>query len=202
MKYLLLAFVFTCFVQSSFAQTTSGPVEKKMMDSLCNCLSKGDVSKIKTSKEADALFSDCFSKYSPLLVDVAEEKKISVGDDDAMDKLGDEIGSNLIKQNCPAAFKLGLLMVQEDDEPDANVTQGVFKRIDLNGFNYLVINDENNLEKSFIWLRQFPGSEKFMNGTVKLVGKHVKVSWKEIELYLPAAKGYYKVKEITGVELQ
>jgi len=88
-----------------------------------------------------------------------------------------------------------------DDEPAVQSTAGVFKRVDLKGFNYLIIKDQNSSEKSFLWLRQFPGSEQFMNGTAKLAGKKVKVSWQEIEVYLPAAKGYYKVKEITGVEL-
>ncbi|MGZ3874908.1 MAG: hypothetical protein ACXVJD_18450, partial [Mucilaginibacter sp.] len=61
--------------------------------------------------------------------------------------------------------------------------------------------DNGNSEKSFIWLRQFPGSEKFMNGPLTLAGKKLNISWQEIEVYLPQAKGYYKVKEITGITI-
>jgi hypothetical protein len=88
-----------------------------------------------------------------------------------------------------------------DDEDNEGNTNGKLKRIDVKGFNYIVITDGNNSEKSFLWLKQFPGSEKFMNGLTGLIDKYVKISWQELEVYLPDAKGYYKVKEITGIEV-
>ncbi|MEO6633843.1 MAG: hypothetical protein ABIN13_19020, partial [Mucilaginibacter sp.] len=57
-----------------------------------------------------------------------------------------------------------------------------------------------NSEKSFLWLREFPGSDKFMNSPAQLKGKKLKVTWHEMEVYLPQAKGYYKVKEITAID--
>ena len=39
-----------------------------------------------------------------------------------------------------------------------------------------------------------------MNGTTALTGKNLKITWEEIEVYLPQVKGYYKVKEITRVD--
>jgi len=40
-----------------------------------------------------------------------------------------------------------------------------------------------------------------MDQPAKYVGKKLKVSWQETEVYIPAAKGYFKIKEITTIEL-
>ncbi|MDB5022256.1 MAG: hypothetical protein JWP78_11, partial [Mucilaginibacter sp.] len=67
-------------------------------------------------------------------------------------------------------------------------------------FNYIVIVDNSNNEKSFVWLRQFPGSERFMSGIAQSVGKKVKITWQNMEVYLPQSKGYYNVKEIKNLD--
>ncbi len=203
MKPLFLILICTCFVRLSVAQSALGPAEKKITDSLCDCISKVDISKINTSKEAYAVFTDCFSKQTSLLTAVAEEKSVSLTDDEAMNKIGIEIGKNLFKQNCGAALKLGVKMAQKDNDQESseNNTEGVFKRIESKGFNYIILSGKNNNETSFIWLRQFPGSENFMADTVKYVGKKIRIKYHELEVFLPAAKGYYKVKEITAIEI-
>ena len=110
-----------------------------------------------------------------------------------------------MRQNCTAFLSLSVAMAKKNGNDqsmlETHSTTGSFKRIDIKGFNYFVINDENHSEKSFLWLRQFPGSESFMGGTIKFAGKKLKINWQEIEVYLPQAKGYYKVKEITGIEV-
>ena len=40
-----------------------------------------------------------------------------------------------------------------------------------------------------------------MDLPAKYVGKKLKVSWQETEVYIPAAKGYFKIKEITEVQV-
>lgn len=202
---LTLSIVGLLAVNQSEAQTaapTIGPAEKKITDSICNCITKVDLSKVHGKKEATQVFTDCFAGQSALLMDVAAEKGVSVTDDAAMNKLGNEIGQNLLRQNCSAILKLGVLMSGPDDDgaaTDESSTAGTFKRIDNKGFNYIVITDSKGQEKSFLWLRQFADSEKLMNGTVGLVGKKITIKWHELEVYLPQAKGYFKVKEISGV---
>lgn len=88
-----------------------------------------------------------------------------------------------------------------DDDGEESSTTGTFKRIELKGFNYIIITDNKGSERSFLWLKRVPGSEKFMWGSVKFTGKKFKIKGQEIEVYLPAAKGYYKVKEIIGIEV-
>ena len=88
------------------------------------------------------------------------------------------------------------------DEEAVGASTGKFKRIDNKGFNYIVITGSGGNEKSFLWLRQFPGSENFMNGSLKYIGKNVTIKYQEIEVYLPQAKGYYRVKEITSLDIE
>ncbi len=202
MKSLLPFLVFTLSINCLLAQRVAGPAEKKLTDSICDCMTKVDFTKVTTKQQATAVFSDCFAQHPALLVDVATERHTTMADDEGMNKIGNDIGESLMKQNCAAAMKLGLLMADDKKNSDeaTSETNGTFNRIDLKGFNYIVVTDNANSEKSFLWLREFPGSDKFMNGPVQLKGKKLKVTWREMEVYLPAAKGYYKVKEITAVD--
>jgi hypothetical protein len=203
MKKLLLL-LFTCVIYfSANAQTTVGPVEQKMIDTLCDGLNKLDQSKINTSKEATDAFMNCFMEQSGMFVDLAAEKNISMEDQQAMHELGVEIGKKLLKQKCEGFLKLAVKMAkkEDDDAPATSETQGTFKRIDTKGFNYFVIADNNGNEKTFLWLREFPESGKFTGSMAAYTGKKISIKWQEMEVYLPQAKGYYKVKEITGIEL-
>lgn len=201
-KTLLLItclFAFSVFVN---AQTKPGPAEQKLIDALCEDLGKIDMSAIHNKQEATEAFMSSFASQSGLLMEVAQEHGVEVTDQPAMHKLGLGIGLNLMQQKCAPFIKLATLMAQNQvsEAESDQVIGGTFKRIDNKGFNYLVIADKKGSEVSFLWLRQFSGSEKFMNKTALLAGKKLVVTWQEIEVYLPLAKGYYKVKEITGVQ--
>ncbi|UEG52618.1 hypothetical protein LLH06_16835 [Mucilaginibacter daejeonensis] len=203
-RIILLLAIFSAGAQLLKAQSnvTSGPLEKKLIDSLCLEMNKVDVASLKTKEQAENAFNEAFSKYSALLMNVAEERKIDVSDDGAMQALGTDIGKNLLKSNCASFLKIATKMAQKEKDPGAEIgtTQGTIKRIENKGFNYVVITDVAGKERSFLWLRQFDGSENFQSATSTYAGKKVKVKWQEMEVYVPAAKGYYKVKEITGIE--
>lgn len=186
---------------TALAQTNTSKLEKSLTDSLCNCVSKLDAAKITTKEQAVAAYTQCVGKHVDLLQALAEEKGVTMDDTKAMEAIGVDLAKNLMKQNCEVFTKLAMTMA--NDEPPAMAAQsttGKFKRIDVKGFNYLVLTDKAGSEKSFLWLHEFPGSDKFMGPTTRLAGKSFKITWQEIEVYLPAAKGYYKVKEITAVE--
>jgi len=202
MKSLYLVIISSFFFLFSNAQSTSGNTEKIVTDTICNCLNGVDLTKITNKQDAVTAFTTCFAKRMDLLMQVAREKNIDITDKVAMRNLGIEIGKNLLNENCKAFISISVKMAQNDhdDADNQGSTEGKLKKIELKGFNYIVITDGDNNEKSFIWLQQFPGSDRFMNGMVGLTGKHVNVKWQEIEVYLPTAKGYYKIKEITGVE--
>ncbi|MBK0380619.1 type 2 periplasmic-binding domain-containing protein [Mucilaginibacter segetis] len=202
MKKLLLLLVLPfVFISHLKAQDKPGPAEQKLLDSLCNSMNRLDLSKITTPEQANDAFMSCFLNYADLLTDVAEELGLNFTDDAAGEKVGELIGKELMKQKCGAFLKLAAILAKKGDTPVALTTTGTFKRIDNKGFNYIVLTDSNGNEKSFLWLRQFPGSEKFIAPTA-LTGKKLTITWQEMEVYLPQAKGYYKVKEITAADTQ
>lgn len=204
MKKLLLLLLIIAGFNIADAQTKPGPAEAKLTNALCDCISKLDKTKITNSDEANKAFMDCFTKQAEFLPDVAAERGVEMTDGEAMNKIGSDIGGNLMKQKCDGFMALALKMAEKDKEqgaPEAQSTTGVFKRIDNKGFNYIVIADAAGSQKSFLWLHEFAGSDKFTGLTNTLLNKKLKITWQEMEVYLPAAKGYYKVKEITAVDI-
>ncbi len=206
MKKTVFTFLFcsTLFLGKSFAQSERviGPAERKITDSLCVAISRLDISKINNQKEAEDAFMDCFMKQSAMFEEVANERNVQMDDHVAMHQLGIDIGKNLLNMKCGAFLKLAVKMVPGKTQGDESEVSGTFKRIETKGFNYIIILGADNTEKSFLWLHQFVGSEKFMNGGAAYVGKKVSISYKEMEVYLPAAKGYYKVKEIASLKAE
>lgn len=200
MKKIIL-FLLVIGFGNAYAQTP-GPVEKKLTEELCNCINKLDISKITTAEQANKAFMECFMGQMDKAPDLAAERGVQMTDNDAMRKIGNDVGINLLKQKCEGFMKLAVVMAKAKggDEEVNSTTTGVFKRIDVKGFNYVVLTDAAGSEKSFLWLRQFAGSEKLTVPAVQLMKKQLKISWAEIEVYLPQAKGYYKVKEITAIE--
>ncbi|QJD96973.1 hypothetical protein HH214_14400 [Mucilaginibacter robiniae] len=198
---LLLLSVITCTAQAQ-TQATPGPAERRMVDSLCSAISRLDMSKIKTSEEANEAFMNCFSNYYDILMQIADEKSASLEDDAAMQAIGLEIGKELMRHNCSSFIKLSVLMSKSKSEEKTlatSTTQGTLKRIENKGFNYFIVADAQGNEKSFLWLQQFAGSEKFMGLPVTYAGKKIAIQWHELEVYLPQAKGYYTVKEVVSI---
>lgn len=197
--FTLLFFTSTLYTAANAQTATPGPAEKKMTDSVCNAVNKLDLSKITTKDEAVAAYTQCIGQYADILQAMAEEKHADMSNTDDMKKVGVVLAKDLIAMKCSNFMKLENIIAQQKVRALENTSSGEFRRIETKGFNYIVISDNGN-EKSFIWLQQFPGSEKFMNNTLNLAGKKLKISWQELEVYLPQAKGYYKVKEITAID--
>jgi hypothetical protein len=201
-KIIFIAFFAIIICKNGWAQTRKmGPVEQKMTTTLCDCINQIDQSKISTAKEASDAFMNCFMNQSSLLVDLSAERNLSMTDKEAMHQLGVDIGKNLLAEKCDGFLKLAVKMANKTEEKQQQTTSGTYKRIDNKGFNYIVLTDGSGSEKPFLWLRQFGGSEKFINAPATFIGKKLKVSWQDIEIYLPQAKGYYTVKEITAIEV-
>lgn len=144
-KLLLTTFISFLVSASIFAQKrVLGPAEQKMNAALCDCISKLDLSKINNAQEANAAFMNCFSEQASLLVEVAEERNIDFTDDVAMNKLGEDLGKNLLTLNCKGFMQLAVKMASDktEHETETQTTNGTFKRIDNKGFNYIVVTDD------------------------------------------------------------
>ena len=122
-----------------------------------------------------------------------------------MREIGIQIGKNLLNQNCEAFLKLSMVMVKDQGSDavglNSGTTEGVLKRIETKDFNYFVITGPDNKERKFLWLHQFPDSEKFAN-PASYIGKKISIQWQELEAYIPAAKGYFQLKEVTSISLK
>lgn len=208
MKKVFFLFALVAITCSLKAQNKPGAAEQALTDSICNALNNVDYSKVTTQQDAVQIFTQCFLKYPSLLVSFAEEKHIEMSDQAAMRELGVQVGKNMMKQNCAGYMKISAKMAQGKVSNElsgalgGSTTSGKIKRIDNKGFNFLVIIDAESKERSFLWLRQFAGSEKLTGLPASYVGKNITIKWQEMEVYLPQAKGYYKVKEITGIEMR
>lgn len=202
MKNLILILFILSGLNTARAQNTPGPAETKLTNALCDCISKLDKTKLTTPAQAKEAFMSCFTQHADLLPDVAAERNVEFSDNGAMDKIGSDIGVNLMKQKCDGFMQLAIKMADKGnaEATTTQTTSGAFKRIDNKGFNYIVIADNTGSQKSFLWLREFAGSDKFTGITTRLLNKKIKITWQEMEVYLPVAKGYYKVKEITAID--
>ena len=205
MKHLTLSLSLFLTVTVVTVKAQQGPVEKQITDSICACMSRLDISKITTKQEAETAFGNCFAKQSSLLIPLAAEKKVEITDQPAMREIGIQIGKNLLNQNCEAFLKLSMVMVKDQGSDavglNSGTTEGVLKRIETKDFNYFVITGPDNKERKFLWLHQFPDSEKFAN-PASYIGKKISIQWQELEAYIPAAKGYFQLKEVTSISLK
>ncbi|WP_299703282.1 hypothetical protein [uncultured Pontibacter sp.] len=186
-----------------WAQTAPGPKEQQITDNICDCISRLDYSKVTNKQTAEKAFMDCFASQGSMILDVANERNVEITDQPAMRALGVGIGKNLMQQNCEGFMKLSMAMAQTETAGDigSGVIEGRLKRIETKDFNYFVITDNSNKEKSFIWLRQFAGSDEFMGNTKNYIGKTVRISWQDIEVFVPSAKNYYNLKEVTELQV-
>ncbi|WP_207533243.1 hypothetical protein [Desertivirga arenae] len=206
MKHLALSLALFLSISVVKSQNKIGPIEQKVTDSICACLNKIDMSQIKTKDEATNAFMNCFSRQASLLIPLATERKVEITDKAAMREVGIDVGKNLLNQNCQAFMTLSMVMAKEEidkgETDKAGTTSGKIKRIETKEFNHIVITDQSGKEKTFIWLRQFDGADKFAGNPGDLVGKKVSISWTEIEAYVPSAKAYFPLKEVVKVSME
>ncbi len=202
MRYIFLvaSLIFSTLVSS--AQTAPGPEERKLNNAICECITNLDFSTLTTKASANNAFMDCFSKQSGMLMKVAAERKVEITDKPAMTALGINIGKQLLADNCEAFLKLAMLMNGTFETKGRESSAGILKRIDTKDFNYLILSDGENKETSFLWFRQFPDSQQLINTPAKYLGKNVVIEWQEVEVFIPSAKNYYKIKEVVKLRIQ
>ncbi len=204
MKKQLLLIISIIVIKTGFSQVDTVAM-KPFADSVCNCLSKKDLSKINSKGEANAAISDCFTQYAVSMIELAQKQKINIEDDQAMHDFGVELGKELFRVKCQPFVQISMKLADDNNVNEAGSmngsTSGKLKKIDNKDFRYFLLTDANNREHSFIWLHYFTGSEAFIDNAEKWIGKPIKIKWKETEVFLPQSKGYYKIKEIIGIDV-
>jgi hypothetical protein len=204
-KILLLLILAVAGASNSFSQTQSAL--KEIAGSVCDCLNNKDLNAIKTDQEAKSIFVNCFIGNTALIMKLADDSGIDITDGKAGERVGVDIAKEMLRQNCSAFMKLSLKMADNtgekgEEKSATGITNGKLKRVENKEFLYFVMKDETNREQSFIWLHYFQGSEKFIKDQASFIGKKMKIQWQEIEVFMPSAKGYFKIKEIAGIDVE
>jgi hypothetical protein len=204
---LLLGVLVLLCAQARDAAAQTSATMKKVAGAVCVCLSKTDISTIMTMEQASAAIAACFTNNRAGLLDLARERKVDVSDQAATRALDMDVANELVAQGCPSLAQLmarfrNARVPDAADDAGSGLTAGRLVRIENKDFRHLVVTDASDRESTFIWLRYFKGSEKFIETPDAYIGKSLKVQWRETEVFLPSANGYFKVKEITGIEVQ
>lgn len=203
-KLVLISACFLLINNLVHSQEKKDTSLNKLAVSVCNCISKNGVEKIKTKDEAEQIFLKC-------ILDSANEKVLEfIGSEDT-DKKGKEFGEKLaiemVKNGCTSFLTLSLRLADgdKDDSPVASVreTKSIEgKVIEVNEGDFLTIKLKatNGREYEFIYTSYIEGSDTWLKEPqTKLKGKNIKVQWKETEMYQPKKKDFVNLKELVAV---
>src|ERR1044072_8716191 len=160
MKKFFLAFIL--LTGSLWATSQTKTTKDILLDTLCKCITaKRDELKNASPSDIQKEVMGCFmSDGLELLMKYAEEKKVSLTDQEAMQKLGNNIGMELAK-NCPAMMQLAINSAVADTSAGSGLSK--------------VMNDggTSETEGTIVSLNttEFPASIqlKQKNGTVRKV---------------------------------
>lgn len=91
----------------AMGDTSVSATQKALQDSICNCMSKKDLSKIKNQADITKPFMECMmdGESLGLFMQLAQEKGIDMTSEEGGRKLGMQIGMQLFK-SCSAIRKV------------------------------------------------------------------------------------------------
>jgi hypothetical protein len=205
-KTTLLSLLLLSFCTGLMAQDKK-PSIQKAANTICACM---DSLKLDSSdlEATESKLTECFMTGGMAdIMALAEERGLDIGDTEAMEGLGKEIGMELMKQNCKSFVNFSIMKAKNQrggtvtEAAAAQTTSGTLVRVDAKDFRYLVVRDKSNREHSFLWYGYFEGSEQLVGDKFKkFIGKPISIRWVEREVYLTRANDYFKIKEISGVK--
>jgi hypothetical protein len=190
MKKLILALLFVSTL--AFAQEDY----KGIAQETCDCIQKKDLSNA-SKKSIEMALGLC-------MFEVLQARKIEVEmtDGEAMRKFGEKVGVQMAPI-CPDVFS----KLMEESEvpppppnPDESVT-GVVKSVEEKEFLFITLKSTTNQEIRLVWLTEVEGAQDFLSDYKKLIGKKVTLTYRNVDLFNPKAKGYFGYKRLTKLEL-
>lgn len=201
----LAGLLFCCLLAT--AQTD---LKKKIVDSTCACLNEvPDINK-KSQEELQVLIGQCMMKKS--LTDfmaLAQERNIEMTDVEGMQKLGAEIGMELVKSDCKAMADILKSIQSQQGKPGAGETEEVVKdtkmvkgkvaNVETRDFIYItVLNGAKSTQ--LVWSDLVTNGNDYAKNLLSLKNKTISFSYIEKEVYSIRAKAYITVKMINSVE--
>jgi hypothetical protein len=194
----------------SFAVTAQTDLKKKIVDSTCACLSElPDISK-KSQEELQMAIGQCMMKKSlEDFMALAQERNIEMTDADAMQKLGAEIGMDLMKADCKAMTEIMMKMAQSQMKSpspekevvikEARMVKGKITNVEVKDFIYITVLSGAK-STQLVWSDYVSNGNNYAKNLLALKNKSMEFSYTEKEVYSTKAKAYITVKMISGVE--
>ncbi|MBS1511850.1 MAG: hypothetical protein JST86_13470 [Bacteroidetes bacterium] len=189
--------------------------KKRIVDSTCSCLNQiPDLDK-KSQDELQALIGQCMMEKSlDDFMTLAKERNIEMTDIDAMQKLGAEIGIDLVKSDCKAMQaivkrmadnQLGQMNNGKNDvkidvatKPDTKVTKGVVQSVVMGDFVYVTVLSGTKLVE-LVWSDYVDNGNDYAKNLASLKSKEIEFNYVEKEVYSIKSKAYKTVKMITSL---
>lgn len=211
MRQIILVFALVfAFVLSAQAQDKG--VEKAYSEA-CTCFKDLKKSKLNENEKKEKGM-ECLQTVMLKNIDaLAKESgyKMSELNEETGRAIGEKFGRNLVTK-CPESVEFfmvaGKEAMAEGKVPEmaaylsTGTTDGTFVRLETSGDSpKLIVKTSDGSEESFLWIRQFNGSDNLEKQYKTLANKKVSVKWGEFSKYVFSMKGYAKVKEITGFTL-
>jgi len=202
--------VFTGLLFCCFAATAQTDLKKKIVDSTCACLSEMPDIANKSQEELQIAIGQCMMKKSlEDFMALAQERNIDLTDTEAMQKLGTEIGMDLVKADCKAMNAIMLKMAQgqvKSGAPDKmdrveeyKTAKGVVKNVEFRDFVYVTVLSGAK-STQLVWSDFVTGGNTYAKNLLSLKNKTLEFSYVEKEVYSTRAKAYITVKMISGIE--
>ncbi|MGC4103989.1 hypothetical protein [Ferruginibacter sp.] len=162
----------------------------------------------KTPEEIQMAVGQCMMKKSlEDFMALAQERNIEMTDMEGMQKLGAEIGADLLKSDCKAMKDLMSKMAQsggmskdEEVKPVDHITlTGVVKAVETKEFVYVtLLSGAKSIQ--LVWSDMVTGGNEYAKNLAKLVNKSVTFAFEEKEVYSIKAKAYITVKMIKSLD--
>jgi hypothetical protein len=199
MKQLL--FLFFVFTAAPFV--VAQDLLEKMAADACACLERKNFAELPEEKlvmEAGLCILEFYGEHQQ---DVNEYFGIDEFNGETGRMIGQRLGLKMVNVCPDLVIRLG-----ESQSPkgrsENNSTysiEGKVTKIEEGDFISYHIKDDGGKSYKVLWYKNFSGSDEWVGDPKKLVGKRARITVRDIECYIPKAKGYFSIKEIQEIKL-
>jgi len=213
MKKFFFAFTFLVSCLSAASQTKT--TKDVLLDTLCKCITaKKDELKNASPNDIQKEVMSCFmSDGLELLMKYAQEKKVTMTDQQAMQKLGNEIGMELAKK-CPAMMQLAINSAIADtsegsgiskivSEGETSETQGTIVSLNTTEFpaSIQLKQKSGTVKKVYLVSEFYTDDDNFYN-TGYLPGKKVVAEISSQKIFIPSKKKFVTLDVVVKLNHQ
>jgi hypothetical protein len=213
MKKIFFAFIL--LTGSLWAASQTKTTKDILLDTLCKCITaKKDDLKNASPADIQKEVMSCFmSDGLELLMKFAEEKKVSMTDQAAMQKLGNEIGMELAKK-CPAMMQLAINSAIADTSEGSGIskivsegetTETVGTIVSLNTTEFpasIQLKQKNGTVKKAYLVSEFYTDDDNFYNTGYLPGKKVVAEVSSQKIFIPSKKKFVTLDVVVKLNHQ